>query len=208
MHRPSSARKTVLVANASLSSGLDWSECSNVVLIETAVRYEMVAKESSVQGWHIQPGGCWRQQTYSRRDVWGCNRRCKRRLPSPAIDDREPQRCRAGHVRSETIGKYMKNSDMLLRRAFVQKLASGLLTAQALSGNSRTGHSITLTKWWNGRHATLRTSCHEWHGSSTLPLVTALCRRAHCPLDTTQVSQCSAGPHKPGLSGATPEPAT
>ncbi len=51
MHRPSSARKTVLVANASLSSGLDWSECSNVVLIETAVRYEMVAKESSVHDW-------------------------------------------------------------------------------------------------------------------------------------------------------------
>ena len=56
MHRPSSARKMVLVANASLSSALDWSECSNVFLIETAVRYEMVAKESSVQGWHVRPG--------------------------------------------------------------------------------------------------------------------------------------------------------
>lgn len=48
-----------------------------------------------------------------------------------------------------------------------------------------------------GRHPTFRTSCPLWRGSSTLPLVIL-----------TQVSQCSAGPHKPGPSGATPEPAT
>ena len=43
------------------------------------------------------------------------------------------------------------------------------------------------------------------HGSSTLPLVTD--RRRHRPIDMTQVSQCSAGPHKPGPPGATPGPA-
>jgi hypothetical protein len=43
------------------------------------------------------------------------------------------------------------------------------------------------------------------HGSSTLPLVTD--RRRRCPIDMTQVSQCSAGPHKPGPPGATPGPA-
>lgn len=50
-----------------------------------------------------------------------------------------------------------------------------------------------------GRHATLRMSCHLWRGSSNLPLATTTIAR---------VSQCSAGSHKPGPSGATPEPAT
>ena len=41
------------------------------------------------------------------------------------------------------------------------------------------------------------------HGSSTLPLVTDV----DGPGRQTQVSQCSAGPHKPGPPGATPGPA-
>ena len=62
--------------------------------------------------------------------------------------------------------------------------------------DSRTGHS--WPSGVTGKHATLRSSCPSRRGSSSLPLVT----------QSTQVSQCSAGPHKPGPSGATPEPAT
>lgn len=34
------------------------------------------------------------------------------------------------------------------------------------------GLLMSIAKWWNGRHATLRMSCHLWRGSSNLPLAT------------------------------------
>ena len=169
-----------------------------VLMIETAVRYEMVAKESSVQGWHVQPGGCWRQQTYSRRDAWGCNRRCKRRLRSPANNDHEPQRHEAGDVRSEQFGRGWKTQrDAVAQRlrpktsetpvdsagSFRELLPDALTWPVRLSVqdaslsswkggfDSRTGHSITdqVVELGDTRHSDRRAARH---GSSTLPLVT------------------------------------
>ncbi len=78
-------------------------------------------------------------------------------------------------------------------------------------------------KWWNGRHATLRTSCPHGRASSTLALATRtlqvrqvsnwLSYGRFARLDTgtcnlTRMGQCSFGPHKPESPGATPGSAT
>jgi len=77
---------------------------------------------------------------------------------------------------------------------FVYRQDSGPSSRQG-GFDSRTGHYDQVVKLANTR---LSDSRATWLGSSTLPLVTCL----------TQASQRSAGPHKPRLSGATPEPAT
>ena len=80
-------------------------------------------------------------------------------------------------------------------------------------------------KWWNGRHATLRTSCPQGVGVRISPWSLAaeaaarsagICwqfaARQHVSLavaaTTTRVSQCSSKPHKLRSPGATPGPAT
>lgn len=83
-----------------------------------------------------------------------------------------------------------------------------------------------MTKWWNGSHATLRTSCPFGRGSSTLPLVTAGAAGAQPALIRpvspvrfrglqsalqqilTQVGQCPVKAHNLRPPGATPGPAT
>jgi hypothetical protein len=81
-----------------------------------------------------------------------------------------------------------------------------------------------MTKWWNGRHTTLRTSRRMRHGSSTLPLVTRLsnyCRRTgvqlafirpvgpdqYRGLQLTRVGWCPAEFHMLSRPGSTPGPA-
>ena len=54
----SSVGRRVLAAKASLMRELDWSDVSNAFVIETALRCEMVAKESSVHGRPDRPAGC------------------------------------------------------------------------------------------------------------------------------------------------------
>ena len=85
------------------------------------------------------------------------------------------------------------------------------------------GSLNNMAKWWNGRHATLRTSCPQGRASSTLALATQilqvrqvsdwLLHGRFARLDTgtcnlTRMGQCSFGPHKPESPGATPGPAT
>ena len=81
--------------------------------------------------------------------------------------------------------------------------------ARSSSGRMRDPHSrgmgsspvrvTKLAKWWNGRHATLRTSCRMRRGGSNLPLVTdRYCRCGRCP----------AGFHTAGPPGSIPGPAT
>ena len=59
--------------------------------------------------------------------------------------------------------------------------------------------SLPTAKWWNWdtRDAQNVVPFAAWEFESPLGYV-----------NISRVSQCSFGPHKPGLSGATPEPAT
>jgi hypothetical protein len=102
---------------------------------------------------------------------------------------------------------------LLIRAAFVLRTSYLVLDASARSSigsgrrplkpqrRVRFPHGLFCEPTWpsgeTGRHATLRPSCREaWEFDSPL---------GH--FISTQVSQCSTGPHKPGPSGATPEPA-
>ena len=84
--------------------------------------------------------------------------------------------------------------------------------------------SLTQPSGGTGIRATLRTSCPLGHASSTLALATDIAgaagaqsgfisptspaRYRDLQLDMLRVGQCSFGPHKPELPGATPGPAT
>ena len=81
--------------------------------------------------------------------------------------------------------------------------------------------SLTQPSGGTGIRATLRTSCPLGHASSTLALATDIAGAAGAQLTfirsvrsdryrdlQLRVGQCSFGPHKPELPGATPGPAT
>lgn len=80
---------------------------------------------------------------------------------------------------------------------------------------------LTQPSGGTGIRATLRTSCPLGHASSTLALATDIAGAAGAQLTfirsvrsdryrdlQLRVGQCSFGPHKPELPGATPGPAT
>jgi hypothetical protein len=91
---------------------------------------------------------------------------------------------------------------------------------EPLDGDSN-GFSYSRPGGGTGRHTTLRMSCPEGRGSSSLPLVTELMQARQVPgelsygslarIDTgacnSRVGQCSVRPHKPRSTGATPVPA-
>lgn len=61
--------------------------------------------------------------------------------------------------------------------------------------------SLTTAKWWNWDTRDAQNVVPQGNESSNLSLATVTSEY------TSRVSQRSAGPHKPGPSGATPEPA-
>ena len=67
------------------------------------------------------------------------------------------------------------NAAWVTRRVGVHWRAKLVVTQRSSDCGGSTPSRPTrnnIAKWWNGRHATLRMSCHLWRGSSTLPLAT------------------------------------